>query len=524
MKYNLGCGADYRYGWTNVDKFPDARPDVVMDLEGFPWPLPDDNAEEILLSHVLEHLGGTSDIFLKVMQELYRICEPGARVVIRVPDPRHDDYLSDPTHQRPVIPGLFQPFDLALNEGWQSQGLPGTPLGKYLKIDFRVVSATPYLDPRWRGALDQGRIGAEALGQAMIGNNNVVQWHEIVLEAVKPFAPGRSLQGLAGLIARRGGGLGDVLMAVAALSGLGRASGVPVYLETSPVYAEIAAATGELDGVFVSEEAVRAHIAATAPGVVKHIDWSPAGHGASRLHQVDSFLMTLGVTLPSDMKALRQQPRLEADPDIFAALGLGARPADGARVLLHAGVTDPNRTWPKDFWQELVVALIQAGHQPVLIGRSDSADGRGAQPLSLPGLVNLTDRLSLAGTLELMRASDILISGDSGPIQLAGATDIAIVGLYSVVRGAARMPFRDGPAAQRTVAIDPACPFHPCYPRINDHEALGAFIAAEGLSPTDAKTVFGSWCLNPDRYACLREADTLERVMGAVADLLKPAA
>ena len=35
MKYNLGCGADYHYGWVNVDRFPDARPDVVMDLETF---------------------------------------------------------------------------------------------------------------------------------------------------------------------------------------------------------------------------------------------------------------------------------------------------------------------------------------------------------------------------------------------------------------------------------------------------------------------------------------------------------
>ena len=524
MKYNLGCGADYHYGWVNVDKFPDARPDLVMDLEAFPWSLPDDSADEILLSHVLEHLGGTSDIFLKVMQELYRVCKPGARVVIRVPDPRHDDYLSDPTHQRPVIPGLFQPFDLALNEAWQSRGLPGTPLGKYLKIDFHVVSATPYLDPRWRNALDQGRVGADALGQAMVGNNNVVQWHEIVLEAVKPFTPARSLKGLAGLVARRGGGLGDVLMAVAALSGLKRASGVLVYLETSPIYAEIAAATGELDGVFTSEDEVRAHIADAVPDVVKHVDWSPAGHGASRLHQVDSFLMTLGVTLPPGMKALRHWPRLDADTATFTALGLGARPPGGARILVHAGVTDPNRTWPEGFWRPLLEALVTAGHQPVLIGRSDSADGRGAQALSAPGLIDLTDRLSLTETLELMRASDILISGDSGPIQLAGATDIAIVGLYSVVNGAARLPFRDGAASARTVAIDPACPFHPCYPRINDHEALGSFIAAEGLSPTDAKSIFGNWCLNPDRYACLREEGMLARVMAEVESLLKPAA
>jgi len=521
LRYNLGCGADYHHGWVNVDRFPDARPDVVMDLEVFPWSLPDDSADEILLSHVLEHLGGTSDIFLKVMQELYRVCKPGARVVIRVPDPRHDDYLSDPTHQRPVIPGLFQPFDLALNEAWQSRGLPGTPLGKYLKIDFAVVSATPYLDPRWRAALDEGRIGADALGLAMSGNNNVVQWHEIVLEAVKPFAPGRSLKPLAGLIARRTAGLGDVLMAISALSAIKRATGTPVYLETAPLYAELAALTGELDGVFIDGEAARAHIAAVAPGEVKYLDWSAAGHGAARGHQVDSFLGTLGITLADADKGLRVMPRLAADPDGLAALGLAARPAGQARVLLHAGVTDPNRTWPEGFWRGLAESLIADGRQVVLIGKSDSADGRGAQPIAAPGLIDLTDRLSLTQTLELMAASDLLVSGDAGPIQLAGATEIAIVGLYSVVSGANRLPFRRGASSTRAVAIAPACPLHPCYPRINDHQALAGFINHEGLSPTDGPAIFATWCLNPDRYACLREADTVERVRAAVAALLE---
>ncbi len=522
MKYNLGCGADYHYGWVNVDRFPAARPDVVMDLEVFPWTLADNSADEILLSHVLEQLGGTADVFLKVMQELYRICKPGSRVVIRVPDPRHDDYLSDPTHQRPVIPGLFQPFDLALNEAWQARGLPGTPLGKYLGIDFTVVSATPYLDPSWRAAIDEGRIGADGLGPAMRGSNNVVQWHEIVLEAVKPFAPGRSLAGLTGLVARRVAGMGDVLMAVSALSAIRRATGAPVYLETAPLYADIAALTGELDGVFVDGAEARDFIAAAAADTVKSVDWSPAGHGASRAHQVDSFLGTLGVTLDDADKGLRVFPRLAANPVGLMNLGLPPAGPGQARILLHAGVTDPNRTFPTALWRGLAERLIADGRQVVLIGRSDSADGRGAQAITAPGLIDLTDRLSLVETLDLMRASDLLVSGDAGPVQLAGATEIAIVGLYSVVSGANRLPFRHGPAATRAIGIAPSCPFHPCYPRINEHEALSAFITREGLAPTDGPAIFSTWCLNPDRYACLREADLANKVMAAIGALLEP--
>ena len=90
--------ADGRLGqcWTNT-----RLPEIVQDLEIFPWPWPDNSADEILLCHVLEHLGQTPDLFLKIMQELYRVCKPNATVTIMVPDPRHDFFLNDPTHVRP---------------------------------------------------------------------------------------------------------------------------------------------------------------------------------------------------------------------------------------------------------------------------------------------------------------------------------------------------------------------------------------------------------------------------------------
>lgn len=517
MRYNLGSGADYKYGWVNVDRFEDARPDIVMDLETFPWSLPDESADEILLSHVLEHLGGSSENLLNVVSELYRVCKPGARVTIRVRDPRHDDYLSDPTHQRPVIPGLFQPFDLALNEQWQAHGLPGTPLAKYLTLDFAMVSATPYIDPRWLEALNAGRLTTDVLAEAMRSNNNVVQWREIVLEAIKPFSPGRSLKGLHSVVARRMGGMGDVLMAVAALSAVKRAAGVAVFLQTSADYAEIAGACPWLDGVFVGEGELGEHLSAAPQGGVRYVDWSPASHGISRLHQVDSYLMSLGVTLPAEMKVLDLGSGSGADVE---ALNLPAAPK-GGRVLVHAGVTDPNRTWPTAFWAALCRELAEAGRQVVLIGRRDSADGRGAAAIDAPDALDLTDRLSLSQTLALMRRSDLLVSGDSGPIQLAGATDIAIVGVYSVVSGANRAPFRTGVGQDRLIAIEPSCPLHPCYPKVNDPDIVTAFASGEGIALNDGPALFSRWCLNADRYACVRQPQTLEQVRAAIDSLLQ---
>ena len=55
LKLNLGCGQHHREGYINVDKY--GSPDILHDLETFPWPWRDNSVKEILLYHVLEHLG-----------------------------------------------------------------------------------------------------------------------------------------------------------------------------------------------------------------------------------------------------------------------------------------------------------------------------------------------------------------------------------------------------------------------------------------------------------------------------------
>ncbi|HJM52112.1 MAG TPA: hypothetical protein QGF63_20040 [Alphaproteobacteria bacterium] len=119
MKINMGCSTRKLEGYVNLDGEDTFAPDVVHDLESFPWPFDDNAAEEVVFNHVLEHLGETSKVFLGIMSELYRICAPSAQVVIKVPHPRHDDFINDPTHVRPVTPEMLALFDLELNREWQ---------------------------------------------------------------------------------------------------------------------------------------------------------------------------------------------------------------------------------------------------------------------------------------------------------------------------------------------------------------------------------------------------------------------
>lgn len=202
MKLNLGCGQNKLDGYVNVDKH--GEPDVLIDLEHFPWcplvpastrfpvlylndqALADNCADEVVLNHVLEHLGATPDVFIGVMKELYRVCKPGALVHINVPHPRHDHFIGDPTHVRVVTPEVLSLFSKTNCERWAEAGAANSPLAMYHDVDFEMRKTVMKLDGKWAEMHDKGEITAIKLTQAMQDHNNVVREIRMVLEVIKP--------------------------------------------------------------------------------------------------------------------------------------------------------------------------------------------------------------------------------------------------------------------------------------------------------------------------------------------------
>lgn len=82
LRLNLGCGHDVRPGFTNVDSHP-ASPEVVR-AELPLLPFADSSAQEVVLSHVLEHFGYEDGRTL--IQEIHRVLSPGGVAEIEVPD------------------------------------------------------------------------------------------------------------------------------------------------------------------------------------------------------------------------------------------------------------------------------------------------------------------------------------------------------------------------------------------------------------------------------------------------------
>jgi hypothetical protein len=139
VKLNLGSGPNGEAdSFVTCDLHEESGADLIFDLTKENWPIPSNCTKEVRLHHVLEHLVDCKVFF----QELYRVCKNGAVIDVRVPHPRHDWFLTDPTHVKAWMLESFDFLDKEKSISWFFDGDAKTPLALYWNIDFYREAAT----------------------------------------------------------------------------------------------------------------------------------------------------------------------------------------------------------------------------------------------------------------------------------------------------------------------------------------------------------------------------------------------
>lgn len=146
MKLNLGCGYNKLDGYINVDHDSNCNPDIVADLEDR-LPFEDNSVKEIILNHVLEHLGQQTTTFLSIIKEFYRILKDQGELKIIVPHHNHENFHHDPTHCRKVTPVTIDMFNQVRNKNTIDTGGQETTLGFQTGVDIEVITVAYDCEP-----------------------------------------------------------------------------------------------------------------------------------------------------------------------------------------------------------------------------------------------------------------------------------------------------------------------------------------------------------------------------------------
>lgn len=128
IRLDVGCGSNKQPGFTGMDKRELGGVDIVHDAEIMPWPLDDGSCALILMSHFIEHVKPWLSIDL--INECWRLLEPGGVLMISTPYGGSFRYFQDPTHCNPwneATPQYFTPgnplYDVYKPNPWKIEKL-----------------------------------------------------------------------------------------------------------------------------------------------------------------------------------------------------------------------------------------------------------------------------------------------------------------------------------------------------------------------------------------------------------------
>ncbi|HKY21634.1 MAG TPA: glycosyltransferase family 9 protein [Vicinamibacterales bacterium] len=165
-------------------------------------------------------------------------------------------------------------------------------------------------------------------------------------------------------------------------------------------------------------------------------------------HVIDknlSALKPLGVRVP-DVEFPLEDRKPEIAADVRGRLGIGS---NDRFAIINPGAAWPNKRWPPVYFAE-VARLLATRHDLrsiVLWGPSEEQLAQDVVAAS-DGAAAVSPPTTVADLVSLTKAAAVMISGDTGPMHVAGASGTPLVGIFGPTD-----PGRNGPWAEDDLTV-----------------------------------------------------------------------
>jgi hypothetical protein len=122
-------------------------------------------------------------------------------------------------------------------------------------------------------------------------------------------------------------------------------------------------------------------------------------------------------------------------------------------ILVHAGSGWESKTFPLEYWQEIVDTLSGKGYRIGLIGKNVSEEHGYVPVVCPPNGVDFRDKTSIMGMAALIDQAPVVITNDSAPIFIAGAFDNYLIVIPTCKHGDLLLPYRKGDQSYKAICM-----------------------------------------------------------------------
>jgi ADP-heptose:LPS heptosyltransferase/GT2 family glycosyltransferase/predicted SAM-dependent methyltransferase len=478
-KLEVGCGNFPQPGYIHLDVRKFDHIDVVCDFSKEKLPFPDNDLDEILSNHSIEHISWR--LLPHVIGEWFRTLRPGGRVFFRTPDLEFicRTYLqSKTTPEHPNDEGWVRDHYGAVSPAWWAniklfagQDYPSN--FHFLAFDFEMAK----LVLEKHGFVRVKRLQIEP----------VFSPGELQIEAYKPdgslAVPEISINRI---LVKRRAAMGDVVLTTPIVRRLREIHGPDAIIDVASDCGSVYVGNPYVNGVYGNNHSPN--------GYSQVIDLNFAYEKKPEQHVIESYTE---VAFPNGVDGTYDK-RTEIFPtDQDRDIILEKLKANGLNpercIVMHPAVSWKNRTWPKDRWQKTAELLAKEDYKIIVLGAG--ADHK----WQAPGVFDLSGKLTIQQIAYLIGMSACFVGSDSGLLHVAGTTKTPIVGIFTSAKGEWRVPFRNGEYGGDCSIVKPSIECYGC------------------LAKENRPAVFCD-CRRGD-YACLAQI-TPEMVVKAVKEFL----